>query len=157
MVLPILTYRSISSTNKQQQNYAGDLLLPAARIIVNTIKTVFPTCRVFRESAAPLAETIATDGRDFTNMVIFCTNAGSSNAVTFRKPTEKDFLGSGARKMYLLPKHEVDDTVFETQEGDGGLLLRNGTERFREWQQKSALGHWAVMRTVLPKEIWEDW
>ena len=59
--------------------------------------------------------------------------------------------------MYLLPKHEVDDAVFEAQEGDGGLLLKNATERFRGWQQQSALGHWAVMRTVLPKEIWEDW
>ncbi|KUJ20509.1 spermine/spermidine synthase [Mollisia scopiformis] len=138
-------------------NYAGDLLLPSARIIVNTIKTVFPTCRIFRESAAPSAATIEADGRDFTNMVIFCTNAATSDQVTFLKPTERDFLGSGARKMYLLPKYEVEESVFEMQEGDGGVLLRNATERFRGWQEKSALGHWAVMRTVLPKEIWEDW
>lgn len=136
-------------------NYAGDLLLPAARIIVNTIRTVFPTCRIFRESAAPSEETILKDGRDFTNMVIFCTNA--ADEVKFRKPVEKDFLGSGARKVYLLPKHEVQNEVFEVQEGDGGILYKNDTERFRPWQEKSALGHWAVMRTVLPKEIWEDW
>lgn len=38
-----------------------------------------------------------------------------------------------------------------------GLLLRNGTEAFRKWQLQSAMGHWAVMRTVLPREVWEDW
>lgn len=88
-------------------------------------------------------------------MVIFCTN--SEDPVTFRKPTEADFLGSGARKAYLLPKHEVQEDVFISLESDGGVLLKNDTERFRGWQQTSALGHWAVMRTVLPKEIWEDW
>ncbi|KAE8444237.1 hypothetical protein EG329_000737 [Mollisiaceae sp. DMI_Dod_QoI] len=158
---------SILTNKLSKQNYAGDLLLPAARIIVATIKSVFPTCRIFRESAPPPASTIAADGRDFTNMVIFCTNASpfsksassQGQKLTFRKPTDRDFLGSGARKMYLLPQHEVEESVFEMKEGDvdEGVLLRNGTERFRVWQQKSALGHWAVMRTVLPAEIWEDW
>lgn len=88
-------------------------------------------------------------------MVIFCTN--SEDAVTFRNPIEADFLGSGARKMFLLPKHEVKDDIFSSLESDGGVLSKNDTERFRSWQQTSALGHWVVMRTVLPKEIWEDW
>ncbi|PMD48112.1 spermine/spermidine synthase [Hyaloscypha variabilis F] len=136
-------------------NYAGDLLLPSGRIIVQTIKAVFPTCRIFRESAAPSEEQIFQDGRDFTNMVIFCTNAADD--VTFRKPTEKDMLGSGARKMFLLPTHEVDQSVFALEESDGGILRRNDTERFRGWQEKSAMGHWAVMRTVIPEKIWEDW
>ena len=87
--------------------------------------------------------------------MIFCTNSGE--AVTFREPTQADFLGSGARKAYLLPIHEVREEAFAPVESDGGILLRNDTARFRGWQQKSALGHWAVMRTVLPKEIWEDW
>lgn len=59
--------------------------------------------------------------------------------------------------MFLLPIHEVDYAVFEEKEEDGGVLSKNDTERFRGWQQKSALGHWAVMRTVLPSEIWEGW
>ena len=59
--------------------------------------------------------------------------------------------------MFLLPKHEVDEQYAQLEEGDGGVLSRNDTERFREWQQLSALGHWAVMRTVLPGEIWEAW
>ena len=88
-------------------------------------------------------------------MVIFCTN--SEDQVTFRKPTEADFLGSGARKMFLLPKHEVTDNDFKAVEGNVDVLRKNDTERFKEWQQRSALGHWALMRTVLPKEIWEDW
>ncbi|KAL5328344.1 hypothetical protein ACEPPN_001843 [Leptodophora sp. 'Broadleaf-Isolate-01'] len=136
-------------------NYAGDLLLPSARIIVQTILAVFPTCRIYRESAQPTPEQIASDGRDFINMVIFCTNAAS--AVNFRAPVEKDFLGSRARQAYLLPQHEVDYSAFEVQEGDGGLLRRNDTERFRGWQEKSAGGHWAVMRTVIPESIWENW
>ena len=51
------------------------------------------------------------------------------------------------------------DTFAESidNEEDTGLLYANGTEKFRKWQQSSALGHWGVMRTVLPREIWEDW
>ncbi|KAG0649872.1 Polyamine aminopropyltransferase [Hyphodiscus hymeniophilus] len=136
-------------------NYAGDLLLPSARIIIHTITTVFPSCRLFRENESPSPSTIAADGRDFTNMVIFCTN--SDEPVSFRKPMTADFLGSGARKAFLLPKHEVEEESFARRENDGGVLFKNGTERFSGWQQTSALGHWAVMRTVLPKEVWEDW
>jgi hypothetical protein len=100
-------------------------------------------------------------------MVIFCTNAISPNsAISFRKPTEKDFLGSRARKAFLQPVHEVfedslrlgvDGKDVEEKEGEGGILRSNETERFKAWQQQSALGHWAVMRTVLPGEIWEEW
>jgi len=88
-------------------------------------------------------------------MVIFCTNA--VDKVTFRKPTEADFLHSGARKVFLMPEHEVDEAIFIEVESDGGVLSRNDTERFKNWQQASALGHWAVMRTVLPDIVWENW
>lgn len=78
--------------------------------------------------------------------------------LSFRNPTEADFLGSGARKAFLLPKHEVRNEVLAMREGDGGVLWANETQgRFGQWQRTSALGHWAVMRTVLPREIWEDW
>ncbi len=56
-----------------------------------------------------------------------------------------------------MPKYEVDYSAFEVQQGDGGILSRNDTERFRGWQQQSALGHWAVMRTVIPPLVWENW
>jgi hypothetical protein len=88
-------------------------------------------------------------------MVIFCTNAAKN--VTFRRPMQKDLLGSKARGMFLYPEHEVDYSVFELQEGDGGILRRNDTERFKAWQDHTALGHWAVMRTVLPEAVWQNW
>ena len=91
-------------TDTPPQNYAGDLLLPSAHIIVRTILSIFPTCRIFREGPPPVPSPSSPPIMDFTNMVIFCTN--SDSPLTFRTPNEKDMLGSGARKMYLLPKHE---------------------------------------------------
>ncbi|RDW71869.1 spermine synthase [Coleophoma crateriformis] len=137
-------------------NYAGDFMLPPARIIVNTIRTVFPSCRMYRESARPSAAVLEKEKRDFTNMVIFCT-ATKVERVTFRRAVEKDYLGTRARQAFLMPKHEVPGSRFKEQGDDGGVLLRNGTERFRKWQQQSALGHWSVMRGVLPKQVWEGW
>jgi hypothetical protein len=89
-------------------------------------------------------------------MVIFCTNSASGN-INFRKPIQQDFLESYTRKMFLLPQHEVLRDEFALQEGDGGVLSRNDTKRLEIWQQKGALNHWAVMRTVLPAQIWQDW
>lgn len=137
-------------------NYAGDLTLPATRIVVQTIRSVFPTCRIFRESEAPSVSLNSVDAvPDFTNLVIFCTNGASK--VRFREPKETDFLGSGARQRFLVPQYEVNDSVFNEQESDGDLLRKNNTERFRIWQQRSATGHWYLMRTVLPSMIWEMW
>ena len=123
-------------------------------------------------------------------MVIFCLNTppdsnpdteggvglGREAGVTFRQPNENDYLGSRARKMFLVPKWEVDGGAFggfggavDAEGGEGQtegagnqkkeveFLRKNGTEGFRGWQEQSALGHWAVMRTVIPKEIWENW
>lgn len=154
-LLPPMTLFHLKISNGTPKNYAGDLLLPSARIVIATILDIFPSCRIYRESARPSAATIAADGRDFTNMVIFCTNQASP--ITFRSPVEADFLKSGARRMFLLPKHEVKAEHIELRENDGGFLRSNGTERFRGWQETSAMGHWAVMRTVLPKEVWEEW
>lgn len=140
-------------------NYAGDLLLPSARLIVRTIKSVFPTCRIFRESAAPSAETLEQEGADFSNMVIFCTKTSSSasSVLKFREPVEADFLNSGARKEFLVPKYEIDADVFEAVDGDGDVLSKSDMDRLTKWQVKSAVGHWKVMRTVLPDHIWEMW
>lgn len=56
-----------------------------------------------------------------------------------------------------MPEHEVLRDEFALQEGDGEVLSRNDTQRLEVWHHKSALGHWAVMRTVLPADIWENW
>jgi hypothetical protein len=88
-------------------------------------------------------------------MVIFCTK--SESKLAFRKPTQADFLGSGARRQFLMPRHEIQEEAFWEQEGDGDVLRKNDTERIVDWQTKSALGHWSVMRTVLPVGVWENW
>ncbi|KAI1141402.1 S-adenosyl-L-methionine-dependent methyltransferase [Hypoxylon sp. FL0543] len=136
-------------------NYAGDFTLPPLGIVINTIKHVFPTCRIFREGEPPSAETLEETGRDFDNVIVFCTKTGDK--VTFRKPVEADFLDSLARRAYLLPKHEVDDSAFSATAADAGILRVNETEKLEKWHDQSALGHWAVMRTVVPSYIWESW
>ncbi|KAI0116036.1 S-adenosyl-L-methionine-dependent methyltransferase [Hypoxylon sp. NC0597] len=136
-------------------NYAGDFTLPPLGIVMNTIKEVFPTCRIFREGEPPSAETVEETGRDFDNVIVFCTKTGDK--VTFRKPAEADFLDSLARRAYLLPKHEVDESAFSATAADAGILRANETEKLAKWHDQSALGHWAVMRTVIPSYIWQNW
>ena len=122
-------------------------------MIVRTIKQVFPSCRIFRES--PRDENNVKEwGSDFTNMVIFCRK--TADEITFRRPEEKDFLRTRARQAFLEPKHEVKELEF-LEGDDTGLLLRNNTDKVTGWHQKSALGHWGIMRTVLPARIWEMW
>ncbi|KAI9844169.1 MAG: hypothetical protein M1837_005769 [Sclerophora amabilis] len=133
-------------------NYAGDLLLPSAHMIVRTIRAVFPTCRIFREEEAPTASDL---NRDFTNMVAFCTKTHDS--FSFRKPTKADFLASTARKHYLLPKHEIDPEIFYATGGAEDVLSVETLSRLEEWQKLSAVGHWEIMRTVLPAAVWELW
>ncbi|RCI10193.1 hypothetical protein L249_8667 [Ophiocordyceps polyrhachis-furcata BCC 54312] len=136
-------------------NYAGDLLLPAPAVIFRTIKRVFPTCRVFRE--VPLdAKAIESDGADFANMVIFCTK--SDAPLMFRKPTAADYLESLTRKQFLRLDHEMLEAEFlSTYEDDDTILRRNDTSAVEKWHEKSALGHWAVMRRMLPASVWERW
>ncbi|SPQ26907.1 ce2e7864-7893-423b-a040-75ada4e8e314 [Thermothielavioides terrestris] len=133
---------------------------PPPRIVVNTIKSVFPTCRIFREHPRDEAD-FAKTGRDFTNMVIFCTKhqqqGGGSGQISFREPTERDMLNSPSRRAYLLPRHEVNEGDFVQGEEGDGILRRNETERLVKWHEASALGHWTVMRTVLPDAVWEAW
>jgi hypothetical protein len=106
-------------------------------------------------------------------MVIFCTHpnspsstsssssssSSSSNSntlLTFRHPTPADYLGSGARQQYLFPKHELEirKEVFEL---DGPVLKRGQTSQLERWHRRSAVGHWRIMRTVLPDVVWENW
>ena len=130
-------------------NYAGDLAMPASSLIYRTISSVFPSCRVFREDAAPAP---GVKPEDFTNMVFFCRK--QNIPVKFRQPVEADFLGSGSRREYLLPKHEIMPEQFVRE----GEVLRSGkTKELEKWHAKSALGHWKVMRTVLPAAVWETW
>ncbi|OJJ48325.1 hypothetical protein ASPZODRAFT_61817 [Penicilliopsis zonata CBS 506.65] len=131
-------------------NYAGDITRYPAALIVRTIRSVFPTCRIFRE-AGPSGES------DFTNMVIFCKKA-TSTPLKFRAPVEADFLRSKARKSYLVPENEIDVTRFDTiEKGGRRYLVSEETERLKHFQDQSAIGHWTIMRNVLPDAVWESW
>ncbi|QSZ35341.1 hypothetical protein DSL72_008211 [Monilinia vaccinii-corymbosi] len=149
-------------------NYAGDFLLPPFVIVHRTIRSIFPTCRIYRETEAPTDQHIAEAGEDFTNMVIFCTkpllttpSSSLAPSIKFRNPIEKDFLGTNARRAFLLPKWEVEDQKLirgeKGDEGFAGVLRRNDTAKLAEWQVKSAVGHWGAMRGVLPGGVWIDW
>lgn len=139
-------------------NYAGDLILPSPAFIVRTIQTVFPTCRIFRESARESDEEIKIHGRgDFANLVIFCTKV-IDGELKFRPPTRDDILLSKAREMFLVPKYEVmAEDLFGVEGDDGAIIQKNETGRLSAWHQQSAVGHWKVMRTVVPPQIWELW
>ncbi|KAL2692189.1 hypothetical protein Neosp_002595 [[Neocosmospora] mangrovei] len=134
-------------------NYAGDFGLPAPQLIYRTIKQVFPSCRIFRESPREEAN-VERWGSDFTNMVIFCRKTPGD--ITFRRPVPSDFLRSRARQAFLAPQHEVREQEFLDSE-DTDVLAKNRTGKVTKWHQKSAAGHWKIMRSVLPGKIWEQW
>ena len=143
-----------------KQNYAGDLLSPSAKLVVHTVISVFPSCRLFREGAGHGTSASSSDKstrKDFTNMVMFCRKR--EGPFTFRNPGEDDFLGSQARRYHLLPKHEIDVSYFDGGVSSGGLdrLKRGQTQKLEAFQKESAVGHWRIMRTVLPDVIWENW
>jgi len=137
-----------------KQNYAGDFTLPPPMVVVQTIRQVFPSCRIFREHPRD-EEQVAKHGSDFTNMVIFCTKL-AERPIAFRQPTKRDLLNSPSREAFLMPQHEVHHQDF-TVGRDEGILARNDTAKLEKWHEQSALGHWSVMRTVLPPLVWEKW
>lgn len=131
-------------------NYAGDLRLRSASMVVRTVLSVFRTCRLFREEAEPPEESKT----DFTNLVLFCRKAAGS--FKFRQPTRDDFLGSQARQHHLLPRYEMNKQYFTKRHGTDVVTKRNSAE-LEKSQYQSALGHWKVMRSVLPDAVWENW
>ncbi|KAL8780721.1 MAG: hypothetical protein Q9213_006334 [Squamulea squamosa] len=131
-------------------NYAGDLRLRFASLVVQTVLSVFPACRLFREDVGPKEDT----DTDFTNLVMFCRRAGGS--FSFRQPTYADFLGSQARQYHLLPQHEVNRDLLLNRHRQG-VIRKNNTQDLAKAQMNSALGHWKVMRSVLPDAVWENW
>ncbi|KAM7223967.1 S-adenosyl-L-methionine-dependent methyltransferase [Rhypophila decipiens] len=144
-------------------NYAGDFSLPPPTVIIRTIQTVFPTCRIFREHEKPSPSSEKTRA-DFDNIVIFCTKLTPDllPQIEFRNPTERDYLNSPARRGFLVPKHEVFDADLglaapEGKKEDWGILTANDTDKLARWHEESALGHWAIMRVVLPPVVWENW
>jgi len=147
---PPLTYPSPT------QNYAGDLHLPSAYLVLATILSIFPSCRLFREFPLPSpSPNTPPPISDFTNLVVFCLKAATP--FTFRQPVEADFLGSEARREHLWPRYEMSVEEFKKR-GMGGSVLRKGkTGVLERGQRASAVGHWRIMRRVLPRGVWENW
>lgn len=127
--------------------------MPSSKVVVQTIRTVFPSCRIFREY--PRDEEGAKAGHDFSNVVIFCTKH-AGRPVRFRNPTQRDRLSSKTRDQFLVPDNEVFDSEFLARK-DLGILTRNDTRKLVKYHEKSAVGHWGVMRTVMPSIVWENW
>ncbi|KAI5843416.1 S-adenosyl-L-methionine-dependent methyltransferase [Morchella snyderi] len=134
-------------------NWAGDLKLQAAKSIIMTVMSTFNNCRVFREDMPE--KDVETAAVDFTNMVIFCTR--SEKPYTFRAPTRADFLGSYAREQFLFPKYEINLEHYFSNSSKGILLNDRSIGSLVAWQQTSALGHWKVIRTVVPPSVWENY
>jgi hypothetical protein len=106
-------------------------------------------------SASPTPDDLDTDSSRPTN------DKKQQPRLKFRRAEIKDLLDSPARRAFLMPKHEIQFDAFGTKEDVeevGGLLYqKDAHERFKTWHESSALGHWNVMRTVLPDEAWENW
>lgn len=136
-------------------NYAGDLALPSTQLVLNTIYTAFPNCRLFRDS--PPNPAVPTD---FINMVLYCVKndeGKGKEAVRFRKPTEQDFGKSLAKRQHLVPKVELEiDFAFDPEEKKD-LLKKGNTHELERYHADSARSHWKIMRTVLPDAVWENW
>jgi hypothetical protein len=61
-----------------------------------------------------------------------------------------------------MPMHEIDSKLFEeedkSKQGEGQDVLTTGTRgKVVKWQEEGAIGHWEIMRTVIPSEVWENW
>ena len=131
-------------------NYAGDVLLTPAIAVFTTVMSVFSNCRYFREGPTPDPMGI----EDFTNVVIFCRT--SDEAFDFRTPTETDLLGSPARRDHLVPHNEITN-VEDIVKAKGQIIKKGETAWLEAFQRCGAMGHWHIMRKVLPDYVWEDW
>ncbi len=128
-------------------------MLTPIKAVVHTIRAVFPSCRIFREHPREDA-VVEKEGHDFTNVIIFCTK--TAGEVTIRKPVYSDMLNSETRKQFLIPVHEVFDADFLAAD-EVRLVTNNDTSQLSKYHDKSALGHWEVMRRVVPASVWENW
>ena len=132
-------------------NYAGDLALPLTGRVLNTIDRAFDgQCALYRDNP-PSPETSKGDEGDFSNLIVFCRN--SPGDISFRGPTERDFLGSHSRRRYLYPRSDlaVEFPVRSTE----AVLEERDLGSWQNEQEESAGRHWGIMRSVLPSRVWE--
>ncbi|KAF2464320.1 S-adenosyl-L-methionine-dependent methyltransferase [Lindgomyces ingoldianus] len=140
-------------------NYAGDLSLPSTRLVLNTIHSVFPACRLFRDS--PPAGNRRPSDPDFINMVVYCVKNDHDKgkfALLFREADEDDFKGSIARQNFLRPKEELEIQFdYEHPDHGGQVMKKSDVGELEKWHKQGAVSHWRIMRTVLPDAVWEMW
>lgn len=140
-------------------NYAGDLSLGSTRLVLNTIHSVFPACRLFRDS--PRAETWQPGDPDFINMVVFCVKNDHDRgklAINFRIADDDDFKGSIARRNFLQPKEDLEIQYdFLGVEQGAQVMGKKDVGELEKWHKRGAVSHWRIMRTVLPDGVWELW
>lgn len=140
-------------------NYAGDLSLGSTRLVLNTIHAIFPACRLFRDQ--PPSENLKPGEADFINMVVICVksdNGRGKQAITFRQPKQKDFLGSIARQNFLMPKEELEVKYDYVKPENGGRTMGKAeVGELEKYHKEGAVSHWKIMRTVLPAGVWEMW
>jgi hypothetical protein len=93
-------------------------------------------------------------------MVVFCTK-NLDKALTFRKPTNADWMGSLSRREFIPPAKNLEihmadirgEAKWKTQE-----ILKRGEEvKVEKYHNEAAIRHWRIMRTVLPDAVWENW
>lgn len=140
-------------------NYAGDLALGSTQLVLNTIHTVFPACRLYRDQP-PSADHKPGDP-DFINMVVFCVKhdgGKGKKAIKFRTATEKDIMGSLARQSYLQPRDQLEIKYdYVPKERGGREMTRADVGELEKYHKEGAVSHWKIMRTVLPDGVWEMW
>ncbi|KAF2454099.1 spermine/spermidine synthase family protein [Lineolata rhizophorae] len=156
-------------------NYAGDTRLPSTQLVLNTIHSVFPACRIFRDNPPPTpadgsgaptpAEALP---HDFVNMVVFCTRSAAAlkdGRMQFRRPTDAEVGKSIARRQNMWPKPELEIPYVRPEgleaggawKGDERVVTRARTDKLSEGHRESVISHWKIMRTVVPAKVWEMW
>jgi hypothetical protein len=100
----------------------------------------------------------AEESLDFINMVVFCKKSRTP-PLNFRMPNENDYLGSQARKSYMYPRREIDLSIFDIADGsmDQRVLEVGKTSILEANHVPNAIGHWKIMRSVLPAKVWENY
>jgi hypothetical protein len=140
-------------------NYAGDITLGSTRLVLNTIHSIFPACRLFRDSPPP--DHLIPGEPDFINMVVFCVkndHGRGKSAIQFRDPEAEDLLGSIARQNYLKPREELEVEYKYVKAEEGGRTMgRKDVGELEKFHKEGAVSHWKIMRGVLPEGGWEMW
>ncbi|KAF2014645.1 hypothetical protein BU24DRAFT_423551 [Aaosphaeria arxii CBS 175.79] len=140
-------------------NYAGDLALGSTRLVLNTIHSVFPACRLFRDT--PRAADWKAGDSDFINMVVFCVKndyGKGKDAVRFREAGHEDWRGSIARRNFLQPRDDLEIPYVYTKPEEGPeVMRRKDVGELEKYHKQGAVSHWKIMRSVLPDGVWETW